>query len=187
MEQSNTEGELHTQSEVTMMNSQQTKAAKQNIKKAQAAWKKMSSEERAKRQPEGRQRSKPATKGEGDYYHVVVRDKYPFEEFRTQDVGSEGHTLRVAGKRENGSWDTVKWLINKKDAHVNGAGYLHSNRKKTEEVLNSLGSVPRHVKGDIFRAKPRESIPEKDKPTPAQKQARQENIQKAQQAKKKEG
>ena len=39
-----------------------------------------------------------------------------------------------------------------------------------------------HVKADMFEAKPRPNVPEKDKPTEAQKKARKENIKKAQKA-----
>jgi hypothetical protein len=46
-------------------------------------------------------------------------------------------------------------------------------------VLDSLGSEPRHLSGDRFKAAPRPNVRERDKPTPAQKKARQTNILKA--------
>ena len=49
-------------------------------------------------------------------------------------------------------------------------------------VLAKLGSEPVHVKGDIFEARPRRNIPEREKPTPAQQRARRTNIKKAQAA-----
>jgi len=39
-----------------------------------------------------------------------------------------------------------------------------------------------HSSADMFEAKPRPKVPEKDKPTKAQQQARRENIKKAQRA-----
>lgn len=58
---------------------------------------------------QSRTRKKPGSGGQGDYYHVEVRDRGDFETFRTQDVGEAGHLQRVAGKRSSGSWATVKW------------------------------------------------------------------------------
>src|SRR5919109_1043798 len=132
----------------------QREAARKNIRKAQAAWKSMSHQQHARAQPEGRKRKKPGTGGEGDCYHVAVRDKKDFATFRTQDVGEPGHVQRVAGKRPSGSWDTVKWLISKEDAHVED-GHLVPDTEEVREVLAKLGSEPVHVKGDVFEAKPR--------------------------------
>src|SRR5919109_2894251 len=107
-----------------MATQRQREAARKNVRKAQAAWKSMSPRQHARAQPEGRKRKKPGTGGEGDYFHVAVRDKKDFVTFRTQDVGEPGHVQRVAGKRESGSWDTVKWLISKGDAHVQGGNLI---------------------------------------------------------------
>jgi hypothetical protein len=164
-----------------MATEKQRAAARKNIRKAQAAWQSMSPPEHARAQPEGRKRSKPGTQGEGEYFHVAVRDKEDFVTFRTQDVGEPGHIQRVAGKRESGSWDTVKWLISKQDAHVED-GKLVPDTPEARETLANLGSEPRHVKGDIFEARPRPNVPESEKPTPAQRRARRTNIKKAQAA-----
>lgn len=158
---------------------EQEQAARKNIEKAQQKWQDMSSRERARAQPEGRERTKPGKKGEGDYYRVVVREKDQFETFRTHDVGDEGGVQRLAGKRSSGSWDTQAWLIEKGDAHIEN-GYLKADTDDVRKVLGDLESTPRHVEGDIFEAKPRKNVPEKEKPTEAQKKARRENIQKAQ-------
>jgi hypothetical protein len=164
-----------------MATQKQRAAARKNIRKAQAAWKSMSPRQHARAQPEGRQRKKPGTGGEGNYYHVAVRSKKGFVTFRTQDVGGPGHLQRVAGKRKSGSWDTVKWLISKEDAHVEG-GKLIPDTEDARELLAKLGSRPMHVKGDVFEAKPRPNVPEREKPTPAQRRARSANIKKAQAA-----
>lgn len=139
-----------------MATAQQKKAAKENIKKAQAKWRSMSSRQKAlAQQPNTPQRSKPGSKGKGQYYHVRIRDKNEFVTFRTHDVGRKGHSQRVAGKRRSGSWATQKWLISKEDAYIDDKGYLRSNNDKTKKILKRLGTIPKHKRGDIFVAKPR--------------------------------
>lgn len=164
-----------------MATEKQREAARRNIRKAQEAWQSMSRRQHSRAQPEGRARQKPGTVGEGNYYHVAVRPKTDFVTFRTQDVGDPGHIQRVAGKRSSGSWDTVKWLISKEDAHIEG-GRLVPDTEEARELLEKLGSAPVHVKGDMFKAKPRPNVPEREKPTPAQRRAQRENIKKAQAA-----
>jgi hypothetical protein len=164
-----------------MATAKQRQAARRNIKKAQAAWQNMSSRAHSRSQPEGRSRAKPGTTGKGEYYHIEVRPKSEFSIFRTQDVGERGGIQRVAGKRGSSSWDTQKWLISKDDAHIEG-GKLVPDTAEAREVLKSLGSAPAHVSGDRFKAAPRENVPEKKKPTPAQQRARLANIRKAQAA-----
>ena len=127
-------------------------------------------------------RKAPGTGGQGEYYHVEVRPGDDFVSFRTQDIGDPGHIQRVAGKRESGSWATVKWLIGKEDAHVSGDS-LVPDTKDAQDVLKQLGSKPVHKKGDLFEARPHRNVPEKSKPTAAQKKARSQNIKKAQTAK----
>lgn len=159
----------------------QKKAARSNIKKAQATWRRMSSRARARAQPSSRSRAKPGAKQGGDFYHVEVRPKGEFETFRTQDVGKAGGIERVAGKRSSGSWSTQKWLIGKDHAHIED-GKLVGDSKDARDVLRRLGAKPVRVRGDRFKAKPRPNVPEKDKPTPAQQRARRQNIAKAQRA-----
>lgn len=164
-----------------MATDKQIAAAKENIKKAQEKWQKMTPWERALAQPEGRKHARPGTTGEGDYFRIDVRAKYDFVTFRYQDVGDPGHILRLAGKRSSGSWDTQAWLIAKTDAHIEGNN-LMPDTEDTRNLIESLGSVPSHVLGDVFEAEDRPNIPEKSKPTEAQKKARLQNIKKAQQA-----
>lgn len=139
---------------------------------------------RQSKRTQTRSRSKPGSRGEGDYYHVEVRSSDDFVTFRTQDVGDPGHVQRVAGKRESGSWATVKWLIGKDDAHVSG-DTLVGDTKDAKDVLKKLGSKPVQKKGDIFEAKPRRNVSERSKPTGAQQRARIQNIKKAQSARSK--
>jgi hypothetical protein len=164
-----------------MATQKQRAAARKNIRKAQAAWQSMSHREHARAQPEGRRRKKPGTGGGGEFYHVTVRPKEEFTTFRTQDVGGPGHVERRAGKRPSGSWATQAWLISKSDAHVEG-GKLVADTAEARGVLEKLGSRPVHVKGDVFEAKDRPNVPEREKPTPAQQRARRTNIKKAQAA-----
>jgi hypothetical protein len=131
--------------------------------------------------PEGKKRAKPGTKGEGDYFRIVVRSKDEFATFRYQDVGEKGHILRLAGKRSSGSWDTHAWLISKDDAHIE-SDTIVSDTDDARRLIETLGSKPTHVEGDVFKAKDRPNVPESKKPTEAQQRARLENIKKAQQA-----
>jgi hypothetical protein len=156
------------------------KAARVNIKKAQT-WRSMSSRARTTAQPEGRGRAKPGATGQGEYYHIEVRPISEFTTFRTQDVGDKGGIERVAGKRSSGSWDTQKWLISKDHAHVED-GHIVADTSDAKEVLRDLGSKPRHILGDRFKASPRPDVPEREKPTVAQRRARRQNIRKAQAA-----
>ena len=126
-------------------------------------------------------RRKPGASGKGAFFHIEVRPKIEFVTFRNQDVGARGGIERVAGRRENGSWDTQKWLVSKALAHVED-GSLVADTSAARKVLDMLGSRPRHLGGDRFKAKPRPDIPESDKPTPAQKRAWERNIKKAQAA-----
>jgi hypothetical protein len=74
----------------------------------------------------------------------------------------------------------VEWPISKSDAHVEG-GKLIPDTPQASETLAQLGSEPVQVEG-VFRAEPRLDVPEREKPTPAQRRARSANIKKAQAA-----
>jgi hypothetical protein len=126
-------------------------------------------------------RAKPGARGGGKFFHIQVRPRTEFVTFRNQDLGGRGGIERVAGRRANGSWDTQKWLIGKSEAHIDG-DRLVADSLAAEKVLAQLGSVPRHLEGDRFIAKPRRDIPERAKPTPAMRRARLTNIKKAQAA-----
>ena len=126
-------------------------------------------------------RAKPGARGTGHFFHIQVRPKSEFVSFRNQDVGGRGGVERLAGQRANGSWDTQKWLIGKTQAHLDG-DRLVADSVAAEKVLAQLGSLPRHLGGDRFIAKPRRKIPEAEKPTPAMRRAQLANIRKAQAA-----
>lgn len=166
-----------------MPTQKQIKAAKENIKKAQKKWKSMTSRQKTLAQPEGRKRAKPGSTGEGEYFRITIRDKDQFSSFKVHDVGDKGGIQRVAGRRKSGSWDTQAWLISKDRAVKEGTS-LKAKDKYVKEVLDSLGSKPKHLKGDIYTAKSEVNIPEEKKPTKAQKEAWSKNIKKAQKARK---
>lgn len=126
-------------------------------------------------------RAKPGAKGTGEFFHIQVRPRSAFVTFRNHDVGGRGGIERVAGQRANGSWDTQKWLIGKSEAHCAGKE-LVPDSLAAEKVLAQLGSVPRHLGGDRFIARPRRDVPEAEKPTPAMRRVQITNIKKAQAA-----
>jgi hypothetical protein len=127
-------------------------------------------------------RAKPGSGGTGNYYHIELRSGDDFETFRTQDVGDPGHLQRVGGKRAGGGWSTVKWLVSKKDAHVED-GKLVGDTAEAKDLIRKLRSRPVHIRGDRFQSKPRRNVPERSKPTAAQQRARRQNIKKAQTSK----
>lgn len=164
-----------------MATRKQKEASLENIKKAQEKWQEMTPRQHSLAQPQGRKREKPGTKGEGDYFRIIVRPKEEFKIFRYHDIGKTGGVERLAGKRQSGFWDTHAWLIGKTDAHVEG-DRLVADSRDAQEILDMLGSTPAHVKADIFEAKDRPNVPEEEKPTRAQRRARMENIEKARSA-----
>lgn len=167
-----------------MATTKQKRAARQNIKKAQRVWKNMSKRQRSRAQPEGAARKRPGAGGGGNFYRIEVRPRREFTTFRTHDVGDKGHLERLAGRRSSGSWATASWLVSKEDAHKEGDTLVIDNKKVRNSLKQLRGKIS-HVRGDIFTAKPRKNVPEKDKPTPAQQRARSENIKKAQAARRK--
>lgn len=156
------------------------RARKKNIKKAQSKWRKMTKRQHSLAQPQGRARQKPGTTGKGKFYRVEVRPKSKFTTFRVQDVGRKYGLERLAGKRMSGSWDTVTWLVEKGKAHINSKGQLVLDDRKVKTALKQLRGPIKHKKGDVFTAKPRKNVPERKKPTQAQRRAQRTNIAKAQ-------
>jgi hypothetical protein len=135
----------------------------------------------AKKARSARHRAKPGSRSGGRFYHIEVRPAREFVRFRLQDVGAPGGVERLAGQRANESWDTQKWLIEKTHAHIED-DKLKADTAEARKIFTTLGSVPVHVRGDRFRAKPRRDIPEWEKPTPAMRRAQMRNIKKAQAA-----
>lgn len=155
------------------------RAAKKNIRKSQSRFRGMTKRQHSRAQSKGRARMRPGSGGGGNYYRIEVRPNTKFVKYRIQDVGRSGHTKRLAGRRASGRWDTKSWLIHKKDAHVK-RGTLIIDAVKAKTISRSIRGPIRHLKGDIFQAKPRRKIPEGEKPTSAQRRAYLKNIKKAQ-------
>ena len=139
-----------------MATAKQKETAKKDIKKDRAALQTMSPREHFMAQPEGRSRAKPGTKGEGDYYRIIVRPKEEFVIFRYHDVGKPGGIQRLAGKRSSGSWADQAWLISKEDAHVEN-GNLVPDTSDAREILKVIGPA-KHIKGDVFQGHPRRNV-----------------------------
>src|SRR3989338_7365697 len=157
-----------------MTTSKQKIAAKKNVKKAQEKWKSMTHRQHALAQPQGRDRKKPGTTGKGKFFRIEIRPKNEFKTFRIHDVGKKGGLERLAGKRSSGSWDTVAWLVSKKDAKIrNRELIIKEIHAKT--VLKNLSGPIMRVKGDIFRAHSRANVPERSKPTAAMRLAQRTN------------
>ncbi len=131
-----------------------------------------------------KKRKAPGTTGKGKFYRIEVRPKSDFVLFRNQDVGKKGGLERLAGKRRSGAWATVSWLVGKDKAHVDAHGHLKITDVKARTALKQISGRIAHLKGDVFRAHPR-NVPEKSKPTPAMRAAQKKNIKKAQAARKK--
>lgn len=108
-------------------------------------------------------RKAPGSSSTGEYYHVELRPGEEFVTFQTQDVGRRGHIQRVAGRRSSGYWTTVKWLIGKEDAHIQDEE-LVPDSKAAKDVIKQLGSQPKRLIGDRFRAKPKPNASESIKP-----------------------
>lgn len=90
---------------------------------------------------------------EGLYYRIEVRPKERFLEYRTHDIGREGHTKRLAGQSINGTWRTKSWLIQKEDAHVEGKELIIDSAE-TRRVLHTVRGPIVHYKGDVYIAQP---------------------------------
>ncbi len=137
-----------------MATNKQKKAAKKNIRKAQAKWKSMTHRARALAEPQGRARRKPGSTGKGKFFRIEVRPKSDFKTFRIQDVGKKGGLERLAGRRSSGSWDTVAWLVSKEDAKIRNRELIIKDVHAKTVLKNLRGPIVR-IKGDIFRSHPK--------------------------------
>ena len=129
-----------------MATATQKQAGKSNIRKAQRS---------PSRPGFGRRgRAKPGTRGGGQFFRIEVAPARRFVAFRYHDVGKKGGVERIAGQRQDGTWETAGWLISKTMAHVE-RGRLVPDTAAARKVLAVIGAVPRHRVGDRFVAKNR--------------------------------
>ena len=119
-------------------------------------------------------RQQPRRVRVAEYYHIEVLPRTDFVSFQTQAVGRQGRIQRVAGQRSSGYWSTVKWMIDKKEAHVQD-NKLVADSLAAKNVMEQLGSEPVRMLGDLFKARPRPSFHEEPKPTGPPPRARHEN------------
>lgn len=89
------------------------------------------------------------------FYRIEVRHRKGFTTFKKDDVGKKGGLVRVCGKREDGKWVTIRWLVSKKDAHVDAERNLILDDPRVRAMLKNIRGRIVHVKGIIYVAKPR--------------------------------
>jgi hypothetical protein len=136
-----------------MATATQKQAGKSNIRKAQRS---------PSRPGFGRRgRAKPGTRGGGQFFRIEVAPARRFVAFRYHDVGKKRGVERIAGQRQDGTWETAGWLIIKTMAHVE-RGRLVPDTAAARKVLAVIGAVPRHRVGDRFVANNRVPPPHKD-------------------------
>jgi hypothetical protein len=136
------------------------------------------SQKNKKSAPRQKARRKAQSAGAGEYYHIEVLPRTDFVNFQTQAVG-RGHIQRVAGQRSSGYWSTVKWLIDKSDAHVQD-NKLVPDTLAARNVMEQLGSEPVRKLGDLFKARPRPSFRMEQKPTRSPTRAQRGNTKRSQ-------
>lgn len=91
-------------------------------------------------------------KNQVDFYYIEVRSKENYKTFRTHAAAGEEGIERVSGQREDGSWDTVKWLVSKEMAHVEG-DTLIADHPAAKELFDKLGAAPKLIENNHFEAK----------------------------------
>lgn len=91
-------------------------------------------------------------KNQCEFYYIEVKPKEEYKTFRTQDVGKPDRIERVAGQRADGVWETVKWLVNKRLAHIEN-GTLVADERDAQELFDNFDAAPRHIEGNRFEAK----------------------------------
>jgi hypothetical protein len=144
-----------------MASAAQRRAAKRNVRKAQAAWRGMSPRAHARRQPSGR--AKPGARRRGFLPHrgaATARVPHPHSGRRQE----RRHPTRRRQALER-VLGCEKWLISKEHAHRVGRR-LVPDTADARRILKTLVAPPRHVGGDRFNAKDRPNVPERKKPTP---------------------
>ena len=92
------------------------------------------------------------TKNHAGFYYIEVKPKEKYKAFRTHHVEEMQGIDRVAGQRENGGWDTVKWLISKEMAHIEN-DELVADHPNAKQVFKQLASKPILIEGDQFKAR----------------------------------
>jgi hypothetical protein len=90
-------------------------------------------------------------RNQSEFYYIEVKSKTEYKTFRVYDVDENGGIERVDGQREDGTWETVKWLVNKKRAHVEN-GKLIADHPRAKELFEKLETEPIQIEGKLFKA-----------------------------------
>ncbi len=100
----------------------------------------------------GNKSEKSEAVGENGFYHIEIKSPEEFKRFRTQGVGEKSGIERVGGQRNDGTWETVKWIIGKKMAHIEN-GKLIADHNETQKLFDDLDAAPKLIEDDRFEAK----------------------------------
>lgn len=115
-----------------------------------------------------------------DFYRIELIPRSEFVKFRTHDGGEGGRLQRIAGQRTNGKWETAAWLVLKENAHIEGKALIIDVPRIKAVLKKKAGNNYMRIQGDVFKSdradRDRSSI------TSTQRNARRENIKKAQAA-----
>ena len=87
-------------------------------------------------------------------YYIEVRPIAEYKNFRMHEVSGKNGIERVGGQREDGSWETVKWLVSGEMAHVEN-GRLVADHAEARELFAELDSEPELIEGNRFKTKER--------------------------------
>lgn len=104
----------------------------------------------SKLQTEKHKHAKAGSSGKGAFFHIELTHKH-FEEYRSEEVGEYPGIERVSGKDNQGHWHTVKWLLSKERAHLEGQ-HLIADDPEAQDLLDDLRPSLHHLKADRFKA-----------------------------------
>lgn len=91
-------------------------------------------------------------KNQGGFYYIEVRPKAVYKNFRAHCTDEKDGIERVAGQREDGTWETVTWLVSKEMAHIEN-GRLVADHPNAKELFDKLGAEPKQIEDNRFEAK----------------------------------
>lgn len=91
-------------------------------------------------------------------YRITVRPKNQYTTFRTQEIVPG--LKRIAGRRFNGTWVTVTWLVSKDCARLDERECLIISNRKIHVLMDHIKSPIKPVDGDVFKAEPVLHAPE---------------------------
>lgn len=87
-----------------------------------------------------------------EFFHIEIKSPKEYKRFRTQEFGTKSGIERLRGQRNDGIWETVKWLVNKKMAHIEN-GKLIADHSEVQDLFDQLENSPTHIEFDRFEIK----------------------------------